>query len=84
MWEIGVNSREELKNLLKSDSRLFKKALTCAKGEKDGKIIPIDNISKWLFGVPNQKGFLFYREEYNRVYLPRNTPNEVIDLIKGE
>lgn len=79
-----VNSREELKNLLKSDSRLFKKALTCAKGEKDGKIIPIDNISKWLFGVPNQKGFLFYREEYNRVYLPRNTPNEVIDLIKGE
>lgn len=77
-----VNSREELKNLLKSNSRLFKKALTCAKGEKDGRTIPVDNVSKWLFGVPNQKGFLFYRKEYNRVYLPKNTPNEVIDLIK--
>lgn len=78
-----VKSREQLKNLLKSDSKLFKKALASAKGEKDGKIIPIDNISKWLFGVPNQKGFLFYRKDYNRVYLPENTPNEIIDLIKG-
>lgn len=78
-----VKSREELKNLLKSDSKLFNKALASAKGEKDGKIISIDNISKWLFGVPNQKGFLFYRKDYNRVYLPENTPNEIIDLIKG-
>ena len=45
-------------------------------------IIKIDNIYKWLFGVPNQHGFLFYRTEYNRVYLPERTPMKVVCLIK--
>lgn len=91
MWErntieiyVGdkVSSREELKALLKTNSKTFEKVLTCANGEKDGTRIPIDNISKWLFGVPGHTGYLFYYKKYNRVKLPYNTPNCIINLIK--
>lgn len=77
-----VKSREEFKDKMKSNPRIFEKALAIAEGEKDGEKIKIDNIYKWLFGVPNQHGFLFYRTEYNRVYLPERTPMKVVCLIK--
>lgn len=76
-----VSSREELKSKLKEDSRIYEKVLTAAEGEKDGNKIPINNISKWLFGVPGKRGYLYFNPRRNDIYLPSNTPSKVIDII---
>lgn len=74
--------RATIKEAVRRDGRCFRIHVDCdVEGEsKDGKPIPIDNLSKWLFGVPGQKGHIWVGE--HGIYLPEATPQECIDLLK--
>ena len=50
---------------------------------KDGKKIIVNNLSKWLFGVPGAKGNLTVTRSGDYIQLPRNTPDEAIELIES-
>lgn len=83
IWLGGTYDRNSLKDKIKSDGRCFRiKVITSAEGSKDGNRIPISNLSKWLFGVPNVRGNLVLNRYGDRVLLPPNTPDTAINLIK--
>lgn len=76
--------REAIKKKIQSDGKCFSiKLKTDLTGTgKNEKPIAIDNLSKWLFGVPKAKGHLTITKNGNYIQLPSNTPDEAVDLIK--
>ena len=49
---------------------------------KDGKKIIVNNLSKWLFGVPGARGNLTVTRAGGYIQLPGNTPEDTVELIK--
>lgn len=83
---IGMGeNRATIKNKIQSDGRCFSTKLkTDMCGESnDGKKIPVNNLSKWLFGVPGAKGNLTVTRSGDYIQLPGNTPDEAINLIEN-
>ena len=85
---IGIDwnndNRETIKSKIQADGRCFStKIKTDMAGiSKDGKKIPVNNLSKWLFGVPGARGYLTVTRCGDYIQLPSNTPEEVVDLIE--
>lgn len=77
--------RQAIKKKIQDDGKCFSTKLkTDLTGTgKDGKPIAINNLSKWLFGVPGTRGYLTITKNGNYIQLPSNTPDETIDLVKG-
>ena len=46
------------------------------------KKIAVNNLSKWLFGVPGAKGYLTITRAGDYIQLPGNTPDEAVELIE--
>lgn len=78
-------NRGTIKNKIQADGRCFStKVKTDMDGiSKEGKKIPINNLSKWLFGVPGTKGNLTITRSGDYIQLPGNTPDEAVELIKS-
>lgn len=76
--------RNTIKSKIQSDGRCFRiKITTDMVGEsKDGKPIHVNNLSKWLFGVPGARGNMSVTRSGDRILLPWNTPQEAIELIE--
>jgi hypothetical protein len=52
-------------------------------GKSDnGNIIPINNLGRWLFGVPGYQGNSIFNEYDGFVYLSNETPEIVDEMIK--
>ena len=49
---------------------------------KEGEKIVVNNLSKWLFGVPGARGNLIITRSGEYIQLPGNTPNEAVELIE--
>lgn len=79
----STENRETIKKKIQQDGRCFSiKIKTDMVGEsKEGKKIPVNNLSKWLFGVPGAKGKLIVRRN-GYICLPNNTPSEVEKIIE--
>lgn len=79
------DNRASIKEKIQKDGRCFSTMVkTDLEGvSKDGKKIPINNLSKWLFGVPGARGHLTVTKAGDCVQLPSNTPDETVELIKG-
>lgn len=79
------DNRASIKEKIQKDGRCFStRVKTDLEGvSKDGKKIPINNLSKWLFGVPGARGHLTVTKAGDCVQLPSNTPDETVELIKG-
>lgn len=77
-------NRSTIKSKIQADRRCFStKVKTDMVGEsKDGKKIAVNNLSKWLFGVPGAKGNLTITKSGDYVQLPGNTPDEAVELIE--
>lgn len=78
-------NRTTIKSKIQADGRCFStRVKTDMVGKsKDGKKIVVNNLSKWLFGVPGAKGNLTITRMGNYIQLPGNTPDEVIELIEA-
>lgn len=78
-------NRNTIKSKIQSDGRCFSiKVKTDMVGEsKDGKKIAVNNLSKWLFGVPGAKGNLTITKAGDYIQLPGNTPDEAVELIES-
>ena len=50
---------------------------------KDGKKVVVNNLSKWLFGVPGARGNLTITKAGDYIQLPGNTPEEAVKLIEN-
>lgn len=76
--------RTNIKSKIQADGRCFStKITTDMVGEgKDGKKIPVNNLSKWLFGVPGARGNLTITKSGNYIQLPGNTPKEAVRIIE--
>ena len=72
-----------IKNTVKSAGKCFVKISTDLVGNKDGKQIPVDNLSKWLFGVPGQKGHIIISKHDGKIIFPNNTPQEAIEIVNN-
>lgn len=84
---IGVNrgeNRGTIKSKIQADGRCFStKVKTDMVGEsKEGKKIVVNNLSKWLFGVPGARGNLTITRAGDYIQLPGNTPDEAVELIE--
>ena len=77
-------NRNTIKSKIQSDGRCFStKMKTDMEGEsKDGKKIVVNNLSKWLFGVPGARGHLTITKAGDYIQLPGNTPEEAVKLIE--
>lgn len=92
-WRFGNNrkyisinpkeTRQTIKEKIQQDGRCFStKIKTDMVGKsKEGKKIPVNNLSKWLFGVPGAKGQLIVQRD-GYICLPKNTPTEVEKIIE--
>ncbi|MBQ2938431.1 MAG: hypothetical protein IJE05_06120 [Clostridia bacterium] len=84
---IGIDwnneNRATIKSKIQADGRCFSTRIkTDMSGiSKDGKKIPVNNLSKWLFGVPGARGYLTVTKCGDYIQLPSNTPEEVVELI---
>ena len=81
---LGVSySKNDICNKIKADSRYINmRVVTSVYGIKDGRKIFIDTLSKWLFGVSNIRGNLVLNKSGDKIFLPSNTPEIVINLIR--
>lgn len=81
---IGEN-RSTIKSKIQTDRRcFFIRVKTDMVGKsKEGKKIVVDNLSKWLFGVPGARGNLTITRAGNYIQLPGNTPDEAVELIES-
>ncbi len=81
----GQVSRSDIKAAIQADYRTFKVPVKCKSAgmDKQGKPIKIDNLSKWLFGVPGRRGELRVTDEdtYTEISLPVNTPVRACAII---
>ena len=77
--------RNAIKNIIQKDGKCFSIRLkTDMVGKsKEGQKITVNNLSKWLFGVPEAKGNLYVTRSGFDIQLPCNTPDEAIKLIEG-
>lgn len=55
-------TRNGLKTILRKDTRIFHPVTCNESGLKNGEIIPINNLSRWLFGVPGHRGALSIKD----------------------
>ena len=78
-------NRSTIKSKIQADGRCFSTRLTTdmVGKSKDGKKIVVNNLSKWLFGVPGERGKLTITRAGDYIQLPKNTPDETVELIKG-
>lgn len=78
-------NRNSIKSKIQSDGRCFSiKIKTDMVGEsKEGKKIDVNNLSKWLFGVPGARGNLTITKAGDYIQLPGNTPDEAVELIES-
>lgn len=78
-------NRNTIKSKIQADGRCFSTRLkTDMTGEsKEGKKIAVNNLSKWLFGVPGVRGNLTITRAGDYIQLPGNTPDEAVELIKS-
>ena len=81
-------SIKKLKELLRQkecDARKIK-AMTDMPKEKDGLKVKsyVDNVYDWLFGSPESLGYLQISssEKGRFIYLPPQTPKEVVEVIE--
>lgn len=78
-------NRGTIKSKIQADGRCFSTRLkTDMVGEsKEGKKIVVNNLSKWLFGVPGARGNLTITRAGDYIQLPGNTPDEAVELIES-
>lgn len=78
-------NRGTIKSKIQADGRCFSTRLkTDMVGEsKEGKKIAVNNLSKWLFGVPGARGNLTITRAGDYIQLPGNTPDEAVELIES-
>ena len=78
------DDRNSIKSKIQEDGRCFStKIKTDMVGEsKEGKKIAVNNLSKWLFGVPGARGYLTITRSKDYIQLPKNTPEDVENLIE--
>lgn len=83
MINIGEN-RGTIKSKIQADGRCFStRVKTDMVGEsKEGKKIAVNNLSKWLFGIPGARGNLTITRRGDYIQLPGNTPDEAVELIE--
>ena len=77
-------NRGTIKSKIQADGRCFStRVKTDMVGEsKEGKKIAVNNLSKWLFGVPGVRGNLTITRAGDYIQLPGNTPDEAVELIE--
>ena len=77
-------NRGTIKGKIQADGRCFStRVKTDMVGEsKEGKKIAVNNLSKWLFGVPGTRGNLTITRAGDYIQLPGNTPDEAVELIE--
>ena len=77
-------NRGTIKSKIQADGRCFSTRIkTDMVGESnEGKKIAVNNLSKWLFGVPGAKGYLTITRSGDYIQLPGNTPDEAVELIE--
>lgn len=77
-------NRGTIKSKIQADGRCFStRVKTDMVGEsKEGKKIAVNNLSKWLFGVPGARGNLTITRAGDYIQLPSNTPDEAVELIE--
>ncbi len=77
-------NRGTIKSKIQADGRCFSTRIkTDMVGESnEGKKIAVNNLSKWLFGVPGTKGYLTITRAGDYIQLPGNTPDEAVELIE--
>lgn len=77
-------NRGTIKSKIQADGRCFStRVKTDMVGEsKEGKKIVVNNLSKWLFGVPGARGNLTITRAGDYIQLPGNTPDEAVELIE--
>lgn len=77
-------NRGTIKSKIQADGRCFStRVKTDMVGEsKEGKKIVVNNLSKWLFGVPGARGNLTITRVGDYIQLPGNTPDEAVELIE--
>lgn len=85
---IGIKrgeNRNTIKSKIQADGKCFStKIKTDMVGEsKDGKKVVVNNLSKWLFGVPGARGNLTITKAGDYIQLPGNTPEEAVKLIEN-
>ncbi len=78
-------NRGTIKSKIQADGRCFStRVKTDMVGEsKEGKKIVVNNLSKWLFGVPGTRGNLTITRAGDYIQLPGNTPDEAVELIES-
>ena len=78
-------NRNTIKSKIQADGRCFStKVKTDMVGESsEGKKIIVNNLSKWLFGVPGARGNLTITRAGDCIQLPSNTPDEAVKLIES-
>ena len=78
------DDRNSIKSKIQEDGRCFStRVKTDMVGEsKEGKKIVVNNLSKWLFGVPGARGYLTITRAKDYIQLPKNTPEDVENLIE--
>lgn len=83
--DFKTENRASIKKKIQDDGTCFRtKIKTDMKGiSQDGKEIKVDNLSKWLFGVPGRRGHLTINKQGNYIQMPTNTPKEAVNLIEG-
>lgn len=77
-------NRGTIKSKIQADGRCFStRVKTDMVGEsEEGKKIVVNNLSKWLFGVPGARGNLTITRAGDYIQLPSNTPDEAVELIE--
>ena len=77
-------NRGTIKSKIQADGRCFSiRVKTDMVGEsKEGKKIVVNNLSKWLFGVPGARGNLTITRDGDYIQLPVNTPDDAVELIE--
>lgn len=77
-------NRNDIKSLIKQEkSCLNTKPFTLMEGKNEyGQAIKVDNLSKWLFGVPEASGNLMISKDSEFIILPEGTPEETINIIQ--
>ena len=86
LMRIRVNreeNRDTIKSKIQADRRCFStRVKTDMVGvSKEGKKIVVNNLSKWLFGVPGARGNLIIIGADGYIRLPSSTPYEAVELI---
>ena len=77
-------NRGTIKSKIQADGRCFStRVKTDMVGKSnEGKKIAVNNLSKWLFGVPGARGNLTITRAGDYIQLPGNTPDEAVELIE--